>query len=150
MICKAEVNAMLLPYGNEMTDPCDILFPGLAINLIEVQHFDDDFPVVVPSNPNFRISATTVFGFILVAGDVCRVWKDAVPPADSCQVAGARRSMFIAKFTCSQNLFPVRAVVIGKKNVSYKPDPAAQQTSMRRPVRGFLPPLVVLYSPIAF
>ena len=141
---------MLLPYRNEITDLCDIPFLGLAINLIEVQHFDDDFLVVVPYNPNFRISATTVFGFILVAGDVCRVWKDAMPPADSCKVAGARRSMFFAKFTCSQNLFPVRVAVIGKKNVNYKPDPAAQQTSTRRPVRGLLPPLVVLYSPIAF
>ena len=96
-----------LPHWNRMTDPCDIPFLSLAIDSKETQHFDNDLLVVVPSDPNFRVSATAVYGFILMAGDAYRVWNNAMPPTDSSQVAGARRSIIFFQFTCSQNLSPV-------------------------------------------
>jgi len=56
---RANVNALLSPHYDPTTDPCDLFLPGTIIALKDAQHFYSDFPGVVASTENSRVSTAT-------------------------------------------------------------------------------------------
>ena len=105
---RVNVDGTALPHCNQITDPDDLVLLVGIIASIDVQHLYSDFPAIVLSNPNYRVSTAGVIRFAFMAKYLHRFGEESMPSADSGQITNARRSNRCFKSTCFQNLFPVR------------------------------------------